>query len=278
MKKNLLILSLVGMATVLSAESKSFDGYSYGGVGFENTTYQESGHSSKIGSIKSKASGTSPVYTTGSLVRVNDRYDFSLDFSSTLLPSKISEEWTGLNGTLQRNDYDLLANSATLLVHYKLTPQHRIVAGPIYALNTFKRYNWVAVDPIIDTPVGVIEERSASVSGAIGYWYESKTAGIEGWRFKGNTLLSLPLWQQTTNTSSKEDVVFNNIGGYNADVSVYAGYTLFKGLEVGAFAGYNHQRRNGGHQMDKLGNNVTWPENTLTTYRAGLNAIWHFRD
>lgn len=277
MKKNLLILSLAGMATVLSAESKSFDGYSYGGIGFENATYRESGHSSTIGSFKSKASGSSPVYTTGSLVRVNDRYDFSLDFSSTLLPSTITEDWTGSNGTLQRNDYDLLANSATVLIHYKLTPQHRIVAGPVYVLNTFKRYNWVAVDPVISAPLGVTEERSTSVSAAIGYWYESKTAGVEGWRFKGNTLFSLPLWQRATNTDYK-DLVFDNIGGYNADVSAYVGYTIYKGLEVGAFVGGNYQNRNGGAQTYNMTHTVTWPENTLTTYRAGINAVWHFRD
>lgn len=277
MKKNLLILSLAGMATVLSAESKSFDGYSYGGIGFENATYKENSYNPAIGSLKSKANGSSPVYTTGSLVRVNDRYDFSLDFSSTLLPSTITEDWTGSNGTLQRNDYDLLANSATVLIHYKLTPQHRIIAGPVYVLNTFKRYNWVAVDPIISAPLGVTEERSTSLSGAIGYWYESKTAGIEGWRFKGNTLFSLPLWQRATNTDYK-DIVFDNIGGYNADASVYAGYTVFKGLEVGVFAGCNYQKRNGGAQTYNVTHTVTWPENTLSTYRAGVNAVWNFRN
>ncbi len=275
MKKNLLILSLAGMATVLSAESKSFDGYSYGGIGFESATYKET-----HGSLKSSAKGSSPVYTTGSLVRVNDRYDFSLDFSSTLLPSTINEKWSNASGTILTDDYALLANSAQILVHYKLTPQHRIVVGPYYVLNTFKRYNQIAIDPtqVVVVP-GVTEEQSASVSGIIGYWYESNTAAIEGWRYKGSALISHPLWQKTTNTASTGDIAFSDIGGYNVDISAYAGYTLFKGFEIGTFAGYNRQQRNGGGpKLDSVGNHVTWPENTLQTYRAGVNAVWHFRD
>lgn len=276
MKKKLLLFIPLAAAVSLSAGERYFDGYSYAGIGFENAMYQETLFVPGLGSVNSKAAVSSPVYSSGTLVNVNDRYDVSLDFSSTLLPSKTTEDWNGPNGALQRNDYDLLTNNAMILVHYKITPQHRIVAGPGYTLNIFKRYNWVKLDPIVSVPVGVIEERSASLSGTLGYWYESKTAAAEGWRFKGHALLGLPVWQQTNNTASGGDVVFNNVGGYNTDVSLYAGYTLFKGFEIGAFVGGNYQKRNGGSQFDSLGNNVVWPKNRLTIYRGGLNAVWKF--
>lgn len=276
MKKQLLLLAPLVAALSLNAGDRYYDGYSYAGIGFENTMYQETVFFPNLGTVKSKAAVSSPVYSSGTLVNVNDRYDVSLDFSSTLLPSKTTEDWDGQNGALQRNDYDLLTNNAMILVHYKITPQHRIVAGPGYTLNIFKRYNWVKLDPLISVPVGVNEERSASLSATLGYWYESKTAGVEGWRFKGHALVGLPVWQQTNNTASGGDVVFHDTAGYNSDVCLYAGYTFFKGFEIGAFMGGNYQKRNGGSQYDTAGNNVVWPENTLTIYRGGLNAVWKF--
>ncbi|MCK9372339.1 MAG: hypothetical protein M0P91_04020 [Sulfuricurvum sp.] len=276
MKKRLLLLAPLLAAVSLGAGERYYDGYSYVGIGFENAAYQETVFIPNLGSVKSKAVVSSPVYSSGTLVKVNERYDFSLDFSSTLLPSKTTENWDSPSGALQRNDYDLLTNNAMILAHYKITPQHRIVAGPNYTLNTFKRYTWVQLDPRIAIPVGVIEERSASLSATLGYWYENNTAALEGWRIKGHALLGLPVWQQTNNTASGGDVVFNDIGGYNTDVSLYAGYALFKGLEIGAFVGGNYQKRNGGSQFDSAGNNVVWPENTLMIYRGGLNAVWKF--
>lgn len=269
MKKLSLALIMTGSLSLVSADVHQYDGYSYGSIGFENVTYKE------FGTVSSKASGTSPLYTSGTLVRVNDRYDFSLDFASTLLPTTINEKWvSSSDGLLQHNDYDLLTNSAQLLVHYKFTPQHRFIAGPHYLLNTFKRYNWVKDNNAVILPVGVVEERISSLNMGAGYWYESKPAGVEGWRFHAKSFLDLPIWQQATNTDF-EGANFDNTGGYNFDVTLYGGYTLLKGLEIGVYAGYNLQQRDGG-EIPYMGGTLSWPENKLTSFRGGVQAVWNF--
>ncbi|MCX6073099.1 MAG: hypothetical protein NTY39_02135 [Campylobacterales bacterium] len=288
MKKNLLILSLAGMATVLSAESKFFDGYSYGGIGFENTTYQESGTSATYGHIKSKATGTSPVYTTGNLVRVNDKYDFSLDFSSTLLARELSETWTRNGAALQSTNMDVTINSMRLLGHYKLDDKNRIVFGPSYSLNSFKRFNFKDTNPndtylvngvsiplnVDDTDGLLTEERVATLFATFGYWYESAPVATPNtFRFKLNALCSQPIWNSASNTGF-EGVSFSSLSGYKMDINGYVGYPIMKGLELGMFVGYQYQRKIG----DDKSQGIVWPDNTLQTIQAGLLASWNFRD
>ncbi|MFA6144451.1 MAG: hypothetical protein WCW84_05580 [Sulfurimonas sp.] len=293
MKKNLLILSLAGMATVLSAESKSFDGYSYGGVGFESISYQEDAHSATLGSLKSKATGSSPVYTTGSLVKVNDRYDFSLDFSSTILPSVLDETWTRNGAAMQKNNLNVTINSMRLLAQYKLTNQHRFVAGPSYSLNSFKRYNFKDTNPndtYLDNGAlrsletskddGILaEELVATLYATAGYWYESAPVATPNtFRMKATALYSQPIWNNASNTGF-EGVNFSSLNGYNIELNGYIGYPVIKGLEIGIFASYINKRKIGDDRtQDLTGRNVLWPDNSLQIMQAGLSAVWHFRD
>ena len=56
------------------------NGYSYFSFGAERTSYSETFYSGALkGEIETDSAIVSPVYISGGLVTVNDRYDFSYD-------------------------------------------------------------------------------------------------------------------------------------------------------------------------------------------------------
>lgn len=277
MMKKILLLGLIPFA--LSAKDSSlYDGYSYFGFGSQSISYKEDYTYQSGEKIKSSADASSPIYISGSLVRVNEQYDFSIDFASTILPTQITEKWQSDWRFVQQNKFDATINSMQLLGHYKLTDNHRIVAGPGYSLNSYKRYEFkdqngnYLTDPHTNAKYGLLEERVATLYISGGYWFESIPHATQGEpRFKFATLLSLPIWNQATNTEF-EKVTFDSTSGYRFEVNGYAGYPIMDGLEIGLFGRYSIQKKS---KTDTIGS-VHWPENTLTQLQMGINAVWNF--
>lgn len=282
--KKLLLTALIPLA--LCASEGKYESYTYFSVGMENINYSENLTLSNGKNVQSSAKGSSPVYLSGGLIRINDRFDFSMDLSSTLLPSQLDESWSEGGALAQKNQFDAMINSMQFLGHYKLTDNHRIVAGPTYKLNSYKRYAFTdengnalaQIDPITklqtNVPYGLIQERVATLYASAGYWYESiPHATPREIRFKVSALAGLPIWNQATNTEY-ENVTFNSISGYNAEANAYIGYPIYKGLELGAFAGYSYQKKSG---TDVAADGHTkWPENTLEVWQTGLSLVWNF--
>ncbi len=276
--KKILITALLPLA--IFASEKSYDGYTYFSVGVENIKYVEDITLSTGEKVHSEAKATSPVYVSGSLVRVDDLFDFSIDLSSTLLPAEIDETWH-IDGALAQTDkFDAMINSMQFLGQYKINNNHRVVAGATYKLNTYKRYTFkdengnILTDSTTNAKLGLIEERVATLYATTGYWYESTAhASPNALRFKFNALLSQSIWNEASNTGF-EKVTFNELSAYSLESSGYVGYPVMDGLEVGLFAGYSYQKKPG---TDVASDGHTkWPDNTLTLWQGGVSVVWNF--
>jgi hypothetical protein len=256
------------------AEEDAYDGYSYMAVGFNSVTYKEHVTTQKGNVVDSKAETTDVYYLTGGLVRIGEKIDFSYDLASTLYPNDVTED-VYENGVYQSNKADILLNNMTYLLHYKLTPNHRIVCGGTYILNTYKRFDFMNAPS-----QGVVEERSASIAADIGYWYESAPAGKRGVRITAKALLGLPIWQKTTNTNTTA-IDFDDTEGYNADASIWLNYTVYPGLEVGLMTGYSYMLRQGGGPKKGIVNNeeknIYWPHNSTGIWYGSLCVTWNFK-
>ncbi|HHH51555.1 MAG TPA: hypothetical protein ENK76_04220 [Campylobacterales bacterium] len=273
---SLLLLPL----TLLSSETKEYDGYSYFSFGMQNIKYEENIVLNNGQHVHSSAHATSPVYISGSLIRVNEKFDFSIDLLSTLLPSETDEHWYLDESFVQQNKFDAIISHMQFLGHYKLNNNHRIVFGPIYSLNSYKRYTFKdqngndIVDSDTGAKIGLLEERVANLRLSTGYWYESAPQATPNhMRYRFNALIGQTIWTQASNTGF-EKVVFDSINSYELQSSAYAGYTILKGLEIGLFIEYSRQEKTSTDVADD--GHTKWPKNTLTLYQGGVSAVWNF--
>ncbi|WP_456480707.1 hypothetical protein [Nautilia sp.] len=287
--KRLLLLSLIASSALFAANSddRNFDGYSYFAMGVENFRYTEkfiytfnstyvspSGKTYLKGqqvAVKSKVNVNSPVYLSGGVIRFNPKWDLSMDFASTLKPNQTTEDWLdrGDDSVITTNYATIMSNSMKFLLHYKLTNQHRLTFGFSYILNTFKRYN----EPNSGT-TQLVEETSSTATLDVGYWFESNTAAKNGFRIKYEITAGLPVYQDLKNTAAP-GLSFNNTSGFNLDTSLYIGYTLLNGLEMGVFGNYSYMYRDG-ETKQYNGQTVIWPTNITQSLRGGLQVTWKF--
>ena len=120
-------------------------------------------------------------------------------------------------------------------------------------------------------------ERVANLRLAVGYWYGSAPHGVpQQIRYRFNATVGQTIWTQASNTGF-EKVSFDSIHSYELQSSAYAGYTVFEGLEIGAFVGYSRQEKT---STDSLaagnGHTIYWPKNTLTLLQGGVSFVWNF--
>jgi len=287
--KKLLALSLITAGLLYASnQDRNFDGYSYFAFGAENFKYTEkfvytfkSTYIAQNGktylggdivAVKSKINVTSPVYLSGGLIRFNNKWDLSMDFASTLKPNTTTEEWLDRkdDSVITTNYAEVLTNSMKFLLHYKLTNQHRITFGFSYILNTFKRFE----EPNAENTTALVQETAATATLDLGYWFESSTAAKDGLRIKYSLTAGLPVYQSIENTKAP-GLTFDNTKGFNFDTSLYMGYTLFRGVELGLFANYAYMYRNGDEKTYN-GQTVIWPTNITQTLRGGLQVSWKF--
>ena len=287
MKKILLLGSLV--LSSMAYDSSMYKGYSYFGAGVEKFTYSEkflytfrtpykgdNGRQYKTDekvAVKSESKSTNIVYVSGGLIEMTPKWDLSMDFASTLKPQIVDEEWNDRSddSTIMKNNSTIFSNSMTFLLHYKLTDNHRITFGANYILNVFKRFS----DPDENGNQDLTEETVATLMADIGYWFESApVTRSEGFRLKYNLTFGLPIYENVTNTGAP-GVEITDTAGYNIDTSVYVGYTLFKGLEVGVFTSYSYMYRDGDTTNYK-GQQIIWPTNITQAVRGGLQVAWKF--
>ena len=290
--KKLLLTTLLPLAVFASGEGEIYDSYNYFSVGSESITYNEDYVTRDGQVVHSEAKATSPVYISGALVRVNNWFDFSMDMSSTLLPTQAQEKWQMDGALAQTNQFDAMISSMQFLGQFKLNNNHRIVLGPTYKLNSYKRYTFKDADGnilsddfnnngIVDAgegKMGLIQERVATLYASAGYWYESSAHATSSTpRFRLNAIYGKPIWNEASNTGF-EKVTFNSTNGYKIESNAYIGYPIFRGLELGIFGGYSYQKKSGlDSVMASNGiNRIGWPENTLTLWQTGISFVWNF--
>jgi len=276
--KKLILTTLLPLAVFANAEGEKYSSYNYFSIGSENIAYNEDITTSSGDVVHSEAKATSPVYLSGMLGRVNDTFDFSIDMSSTLLPTQASETWNVNSALAQQNQFDAMISSMQILGHYKMDNKNRVVFGPTYKLNSFKRYNFKDQygNTLLDSDgakLGLIQERVATLYATVGYWFESGPhASADTIRYKLNAVFGLPIWNSASNTGF-EKVTFNSTNGYKFEGNAYMGYPIYKGLELGLFAGYSYQKKSG---TDVASDGHTkWPANNLTILQTGLSLVWN---
>ncbi|MEZ8094851.1 hypothetical protein C9I94_13250 [Photobacterium swingsii] len=256
--------------------AKPKEGYSYFTLGLESVTYQEK-FSDQGETFQSDATALSPVINTGSLTRVNDMFDFSIDALATFSPGSVDEEWSNSQGIYQRNKFEYIKASTNVLIHYKVTPQWRVVAGPSMTYQTYKRYQNQSENSIY---YGTWEESSTDIFLDAGVAYDSGSLHADSpWHSYFRVVAGVPMWSQTTNTAI-DGMTFNDFG-FRTSIDGGISYRLMKGLHLGWFvmAGYEKRFEEGPHfwRYDDNGSKqmATLPEATTVSFSTGLQVLWN---
>ena len=226
---------------------------------------------------KNDFSGTNLVTIGGNISPINEKYDFSFETISTLLPQEIDEKWTIGGRTNQTDKATIDFTQVTLLLHQKYTPKHRAVGGFEFKKLSFERYDFGLENgnnafPQLSNKEQTlvnIRERISSLSLNAGYWYESGNVGKEGWHYNAKALVKVPVWQNAENTSAPE-VSFSDPSGYDFDLEVGTSYSIMPNIDVGLIAGYSYIFRSGESK-----GNIHWPKNTFKAYTLGLSFMWN---
>ena len=295
-KSSLLLFCLSSAIYALNIDKKNVYEYNYFAFGSETFSYSEFGvHKVFDSSFKSKAKITSSVYKSGALLNFADKFTISMDFISTLEAHDTTENWNFANGYSQTNKARIGTNSMKILYHYLMTNHSRVVVGGHYISNSFRRYGYKNAgvisnnqeiiypqDKIDMSKIIMAEELSNTTIFDIGYWYESKKAGQSGFRYMGNIIYGLPIYQKTTNSTAPNEN-FSQTDGYNIDALIYGGYTIFEGFEIGVYCSYGFMKRDGGRVYLGVDNNndgkedtLLWPKNESKVYRMGIQTVWNF--
>jgi len=281
MKK--ILFSSVTALTLLSSvatASDKYNGFSYIGFGVETATYQEIGVTKEGKAFKSSATSSSPVYISGSLININNNFDFTIDASSTLMATTTDEKWQEDGYLVQANKFDSVQSDLKFLLHYKMNNNHRIAFGPNYNMFSMKRHTYT--NPADGSEkldngdsIGLNQEDIATLNMMLGYWYESKPFSNGGMRVSVSALYGMPIWNKATNTSTAE-IEFSSTDGSTINLNGYLGFELTKGLEMGAFVGYSIKDKSSTDKVQVNASSITWPENELETVRYGISFVWNF--
>lgn len=267
-------------------DDNKLEGYSFFKTGFQTISYQEryvykkdhpSRGISKGDVQKNDFSGTNFVTIGGNISPINDKYDFSLETVSTILPQEVDEEWTVGGRTNQTDKATIDFTQITFLIHQKITPNHRAVGGIEFKKLAFERYDFGlpggenAFPQLSDNEQSLINirERLSSLSLNAGYWYESDNIGKKGWHYSTKALVKVPFWQTAENTSAP-NTIFTDPSGYDFDIELGLSYMIQPGIDLGLFTGYSYIYRAGESQ-----GNIHWPENTFNAFSVGLSFIWN---
>jgi len=278
-----IILTILVVVYVFANEEKEpkklkpkYDAYNYIAFGFESINYQENGTKSSGESFASDSTADSPVYISGSLIRINDIFDFSIDTASTLFPTASDETWHQDGELASTDKLETIISSMKFLGQYKHTDNHRIILGAKYDLNLYKRYAYKDADGNDmyngTNKITLTEELISTLSLATGYIYESAPHSSGGFRMKLSAIIGKPIWRNASNTGF-EDITYNSTSGYGYEFGGYIGYQVIKGLEIGCFADYDYQFKSGSDKKD----DVIWPENELKVFRSGISFVWNFK-
>jgi len=274
----LLFAALSGSA---QAEEANTGDYAYFILGVENVQYQET-----IGTSHSSVNGASPIISTGSLTVVNDRWDFSIDAISTFAAGTHMETWReDSQGQFLQNRFSFNGVSTNVLVQYKYTPNFRLVFGPGFSSNTFKRWDARIQNENINIFNGLYEEALAEIYLDAGVAFEKGRVHQDSWHVGARFTAGLPLWRYMENTAFP-DAELSDTGGYRTSLEGTASYRVIKGLQVGLYGRYLHIFRDEGtvrwtDATGVLGTTgeqrvVTFPEATTDILAIGLQLLWDF--
>lgn len=279
MKKIAALLFFVSLASWAEEESNTSKiNYSYFTVGSEQINYKEN---ASLVAANSSVNVSNIMINSGGLYDINDKYAFSIDALATFYPGTETEDWSqGNAGVYQQNDFEYKHASTNILLHYKLTPSIRFIAGGGFSLITYKR-SGVKL-PLSDGSVfksGVIEEKSNELYLDAGMAYESGNLNKQ-WRYGAKATIGVPIWTETTNTLY-QDLTFEH-SGYRASIEGNVSYRIVKGLHFGVYARAAYMQRNNSGSVEWTGTlidqtntyQVEVPEAETKIFSVGAMFLW----
>ena len=261
-------------------------GYSYFALGIERFQYQES--ASTI-NVKSSVLVTNPVLMTGGLFNINERWDFSIDATSSLFAGASTERWdinsgqgiqfsngttlTSANNPIQEIQFTETRSSTQVLSHYKLSPAWRVLAGVDYSLSTFKRYGAKTNYPtVVTVPVGVVEESTGILDMDVGMQYQSSTNLSTPFRYLAALTLNLPIYRKSIN-SNYTDITFNSTSGWGISATTALSYKVYQKIHLGLYGGYDYRYLASQTKMSGT-TSVELPKNTTSHLIGGLTLVY----
>ncbi len=270
-----LLLSSILFAHEINEENENTQyGYSYLAIGTQNTFYNQI-FNSQDGDYTLSSTSSSPYYTTATLTRVNELIGFEIYAASTLFATTTTEDVTAtnLNAT---HKLDFTMTDIALTIHYKpINEYNRITLGARYTYEVLKRYDFREESSV---SVDMVENRIASISLDVGYLYTSKIyTGTKGYHYRIGISVGVPFYAITADTYPPESFEMGSSWGYKFNATSYLGYTIYKGLEIGAYADAMHRVRfDQIHYEDATGTTITSKNSNMTTLNYGLMASWSF--
>ncbi|PWI32974.1 hypothetical protein DI392_11705 [Vibrio albus] len=278
-----IVLVLFFSSVAQSYEIEEDYGYSYFTVGMENVTYEES-----YSGITSSVTTTSPILNTGGLFHVNDKFDFSMDAMATFSPSESTEAWKDSSGALmQENSYDYSNAETRVLLHYKYTPEWRILVGSSFRYQSYTRSDLRGINGY-NNPVflegSTWKESSTDVTLDAGVSYDNGSlSGDNKLRTSFKFVAGIPVWSCTENTRlSGGDFSYF---GYHTMLEGNISYEMIKGLYLGWYINMKYEKR-----FESDSESVTYrdssnnlvsalavlPESDTYGFSTGLQALWSF--
>ena len=269
--KKIVKLSLVaflatGTFAYADATKRYAQGYTYYKVVWQSVDYTSHTSTDDGRAYDTSSSVDNPVYVIGGLYNLTNTWDISTEVSTTLVPTRSTEDGTAKDGTTStsfKNNLEVLNNTITGYAHYKFSNEHRVIGGLTYNLSSWKRYNFTL--PSVQGQV--ILQRSMAINMEAGYWYEGYFMPEDKLHVNFKAIAGIPIWEKTENTS--EDVTFSNRSGYNFDIAVNTGYLVYNDAEIGATLGYNYTKKDSAHSSG-----VYVPEDTFETFYFGVYAAF----
>lgn len=265
---------------VQAKEVKPSLGYSYFTIGVDNVTYKESSNG-----ISSTATTSSSILNTGGLFVINNQFDFSLDALSTFSPSESTEKWESALGTLmQKNSYEYSNAETRLLVHYKYTPEWRVLFGPSFRYQSYTRSDLRSLNGYSNA---VFKEGSTWKESSTDFSINAGMAYDSGSLFNSDKIhtsfkwvVGVPAWSKTENTrlSGGEFSYF----GYHTMLSGNISYQIVRGLHLGWYANLKYEKRFESDSEsvtyrdgdDLVSASALLPEAETYGYSTGLQLLW----
>ncbi|WP_158132886.1 outer membrane beta-barrel protein [Vibrio navarrensis] len=282
MKQLAWLVVLSGSVVAQEAPQGTKFGYSYFTFGLENITYQEN-----FPATQSEVIATNLVLNSGGLYRINDQFDFSIDALATFSPSSADEEWHQGGQLMQTNQFEYTKASTTVLLHYKWQDDWRLVAGPAFSYQTYKRFALRGengyVNPVFSED-STWEEKSTDIFLDAGIAYDSgHLYGASPWRVSGRWTAGIPVWSVTENTRFA-NVQFDDFG-FRTSAEASLSYRIMPGLSLAWYVMMGYEKRfesDPQNVMIKDAQGVpqqrqAWlPDADTWTLSSGIQALWNF--
>lgn len=275
----LVLLTLLGTVTLFGAQ-KADPGYGFAMVGFgrQDAAYSSRYTAADGSTISTVSKNVAPYYATGSLVKLNRRFDLGLQASSTLFAQSSSETFN-FGDEVDEHKLDMTVSQLTFSLHNKLDRNSRIVFALGYSYELLKRYNFNSDNPF--SPLGLIENSIAAFYTEVGYVLSNGyRLGEAKWHYLVEIHAGLPFLSINTRTfPTQEPASKSNVGlvyGYSIRPRLYGGYHFARGAEVGLFYEFYYRTYYDKRELPYGDSVVTSDSQTLKRQQVGISALWRF--